>query len=115
MATGQMIARKEGALGWMIFDNPERHNAVSGDMWQVIPGMLRAFDEDPEVRVIVLRGAGERAFVSGADISQFERSRATKANAEASAAIGSRGRKSIGECRKPTIAMIRGYCLGGGA
>ena len=70
--TTKLIARKEGGIGWMIFNQPEKHNAVTLDMWAAMPRIIAAFDADPEVRVIVLRGAGERAFVSGADISEFE-------------------------------------------
>ena len=76
--TTRMIARKEGGIGWMIFNQPEKHNAVTLDMWAAIPRIIAAFDADPEVRVIVLRGAGERAFVSGADISEFEQVRGTE-------------------------------------
>ena len=71
LPTGRMIARIEGAIGWMIFNNPERRNAVSLDMWQAMPAILDRFEQDPAVRVIVLTGMGERAFVAGADISQF--------------------------------------------
>lgn len=72
--TTKMIARKEGGIGWMIFNQPEKHNAVSYDMWLAVPRIIAAFEEDPEVRVVVLAGAGERAFVSGADISELTRS-----------------------------------------
>ena len=70
-----LIGRKEGAIGWMIFNNPARLNAVSLEMWRAIPRVLAAFEADPEVRVVVFVGAGDRAFVSGADISQFEEQR----------------------------------------
>jgi len=68
-----MLAEIEGAIGWMTFNKPERRNAVSLDMWEAIPEILRRFEDDPAVRVIVLKGAGDKAFVSGADISQFEK------------------------------------------
>jgi enoyl-CoA hydratase len=110
----KLIGRKEGAIGWMIFNNPERRNAVSLEMWRAIPDVLAAFEADPEVRVVVFTGAGDRAFVSGADISQFEAERSdaeaegrySKASAAANAAMSS--------LSKPSIAMIRGYCIGGG-
>ena len=76
--TSRMIARVEGAVGWMVFNNPERRNAVSLDMWEAVPRILRAFEADPAVRVIALAGEGGRAFVSGADISQFERQRSNE-------------------------------------
>ena len=75
LGTTKMIARKEGGIGWMIFNQPEKHNAVSLEMWAAVPKIVAAFEADPEVRVIVLAGAGERAFVSGADISEFEEKR----------------------------------------
>ena len=63
IGTTKMIARKEAGIGWMIFNQPEKHNAVSYDMWLAVPRIITAFEEDPEVRVIVVAGAGERAFV----------------------------------------------------
>src|SRR4051812_26619617 len=75
--TPRIIARKEGAIGWLTFNNPERRNAVSVDMWEAIPQVLKNFETDPELRVIVLTGAGDKAFVSGADISQFEKNRSS--------------------------------------
>ena len=83
-----MIARKEGGIGWMIFNQPEKHNAVSLEMWAAIPKIVAAFEADPEVRVIVLAGAGERAFVSGADISEFESKRDSEDAIKAYDAVG---------------------------
>ena len=77
LPTQRMIARIEGAIGWMIFNNPERRNAVSSDMWAAIPAIMDHFESDPAVRVIVLAGAGEKSFVAGADISEFEQKRST--------------------------------------
>ncbi len=109
-----LIGRKDGPIGWLIFNNPARRNAVSLEMWRAIPEVLAAFEADPEVRVVIFTGAGEKAFVSGADISQFEAER-TDATAEArySAASGAANAAMAG-ISKPTIAMIRGYCIGGG-
>lgn len=109
-----MIAEIDGPIGWMTFNKPERRNAVSLDMWQAMPEILDQFENNPAVRVIVLKGAGDRAFVSGADISQFEKARSTEtANAHYDQ-ISERASKALAECSKPTIAMIRGYCIGGG-
>ena len=77
MATGDLLSKKEGATGWIIFNRPERHNAISIEMWRDLPDIVNGFDNDPEVRVIVVTGAGGRAFIAGADISQFERNRAS--------------------------------------
>jgi enoyl-CoA hydratase/carnithine racemase len=109
-----LVGRRDPPIGWLVFNNPERLNAVSLEMWQAVRDVLAAFAEDPEIRVVVLAGAGDRAFVSGADISQFGSARAS---AEANArydAISSAGRAAIADCPKPTLAMIRGYCIGGG-
>ena len=73
--TAKMIGRIEDGIGWLIFNQPEKHNAVSYEMWLAVPKVIAAYEADPAVRVIVLAGAGERAFVSGADISEFENNR----------------------------------------
>src|SRR3546814_11003082 len=77
LGTYRMIARKEGGIVWMICNAPDRRNAVSFAMWQAIPKILKAFAEDDEVRVVVMRGEGGKAFVSGADISEFAEKRST--------------------------------------
>lgn len=113
--TEKLLAIKEGHIGWIVFNNPEKHNAVSMDMWQSVPMAFEAFNNDPDVRVVILKGAGEKAFVSGADISQFkERRSSPEAVAEYNRASDQAG-DAIRNCPKPTIAMVRGYCIGGGA
>jgi enoyl-CoA hydratase len=114
LATENMVAEIDGPIGWMTFNNPARRNAVSLDMWEAIPVILDRFEQDPAVRVVVLKGAGEQAFVSGADISQFEKVRSSpESNAHYDAVSGKASERLI-ECGKPTIAMIRGFCIGGG-
>ena len=111
---GKMLAGSIGNVGVMIFNNPERHNAITFDMWDGVADILDRFEADASIRVVVLGGAGERAFVSGGDISQFG---AQRANAEADAnitRITARGRQKLASFAKPSIACIRGYCLGGG-
>jgi enoyl-CoA hydratase/carnithine racemase len=110
----KMIAEQDGAIGWLIFNNPARHNAMSLDMWAAVPRIVARFVDDPQVRCIVLRGAGERAFVSGADISEFERVRASKEETLAYDEVGERANQALATCPKPTVAMIHGYCIGGG-
>jgi len=110
----KLVGRKDGAIGWMIFNNPERRNAVSLDMWRAIPEVLAAFEADPEVRVIVFTGAGERAFVSGADISQFEAERSDAAAEARYSSASAAANAAMAGLSKPSIAMIRGYCIGGG-
>lgn len=114
LPTEKMLARIDGPIGWITFNNPSRRNAVSLDMWEAIPTILDRFENDPQVRVIVLHGTGEAAFVAGADISQFEK---TRSSAETNAhydSISEMASRRLYECSKPTIAMIHGWCIGGG-
>ncbi len=112
--TDKMLSRKEGGVGYLIFNNPERHNAVSLEMWEAAGGILEGFAADKDVRVVVLTGAGGKAFVSGADISKFESERSSKEAIDRYNVIVDRANAAIYEFPKPTIAMIRGYCIGGG-
>jgi len=110
----RIIARRDGAIGWLVFNNPERRNAVSLDMWEAIPRVLDDFGADPAIRVVVLSGAGDKAFVSGADISQFEKDRSSAEAVKRYDEIGERAQSRLASYDKPLLAMIRGYCLGGG-
>ena len=112
--TEKLVAKKEGAIGWIVFNNPARHNAVSLEMWQSLPLVLDAYANDPEVRVIILRGEGDKAFVSGADISQFKEKRSSTEAVKIYNATSDVASEALRACPKPTIAMIRGYCIGGG-
>ncbi len=112
--TEKMIAEVKDGIGWMIFNNPERRNALSLDMWEGISTILESFQQDESVRVVVMKGAGDKAFVSGADISQFDDNRSNEEQVAQYAAILSRAREHLVGLDKPFIAMIRGYCLGGG-
>ena len=112
--TDKMLSRKEGGVGYLIFNNPERHNAVSLDMWEAASGMLDDFAADKKIRVVVLTGAGGKAFVSGADISKFESERSSKEAIDRYNVIVDKANTAVYEFPKPTIAMIRGYCIGGG-
>jgi enoyl-CoA hydratase/carnithine racemase len=113
-ATDKMLARKEGRVGTMIFNNPERHNAVSLEMWQAATEILADFASDDEVRVVVVTGAGGKAFVSGADISKFESERATQEAVQRYNATSQAFYASLYNFPKPTLAQIVGYCIGGG-
>lgn len=112
--TEKMIAETGAGIGWMIFNNPERRNALSLEMWEAITTILDSFQRDDAVRVVVMKGAGDKAFVSGADISQFEDQRKNAEQAERYAAMSAGARQKLASLDKPLIAMIRGYCLGGG-
>jgi enoyl-CoA hydratase len=112
--TDKLIARKEGSIGWVIFNNPERHNATSYEMWQSLPLVLKNYASDPEVRVIVFRGTGDKAFSAGADISQFKEKRSAPEAVQSYNEAADAASRALRECAKPTIAMIHGYCIGGG-
>jgi enoyl-CoA hydratase/carnithine racemase len=112
--TDRMLARIEDGIGWMTYNNPARLNAMSMDMNQAVPRILGAFQESPDVRVVVVTGAGGRAFVSGADISEFgDKRTSVEARAEYDRVAADAGR-AWATVDKPIIAMIRGYCIGGG-
>ncbi|HUB12948.1 MAG TPA: enoyl-CoA hydratase [Acetobacteraceae bacterium] len=114
LPTDKMLAHIDGAIGWIVFNNPSRRNAVSLDMWETIPAILDQFETNPAVRVIVLRGTGETAFVSGADISQFEQARSSpETNLRYEHAVNEASHR-LHDSAKPTIAMIHGWCIGGG-
>jgi enoyl-CoA hydratase len=112
--TDKMLSRKDGGVGFLIFNNPERHNAVSLEMWAATRDILDSFRNDPEIRVVVLTGAGGKAFVSGADISKFGAERSSEEAVAKYNATTEQAFSAVHDFPKPTIAMIRGYCIGGG-
>ena len=112
--TEKVLARKDHGVGHLIFNNPERHNALSLDMWEAAGVILEDFVSDDSVRVIVLSGAGGKAFVSGAYISRFDDECANVAAIDAYNAVVDRTTTTLSESPKPTIAQIEGFCLGGG-
>jgi enoyl-CoA hydratase/carnithine racemase len=112
--TDQIISRRADGVGRIVFNNPERRNAVSLEMWQAVEGALDAFANDDEVRVVVLSGAGDKAFVSGADVSKFDDERAGAAAVAHYDATTARVYAKLERLPKPTIAQISGSCVGGG-
>ena len=104
---------KDGAIAWITVENPARMNALTAAMWKAIPDAIAQAVADPDVRVVVLRGAGEKAFSAGADISEFENSRTGDA-AKTYDILNDAAFNALIGCLKPTIAMIHGFCLGGG-
>lgn len=111
--SGAIRSTKEGPLGWIVFDHAERRNAITLDMWRAIPSAAAALDRDDAVRVVLLRGSGEAAFVSGADISEFEAARSSK-TARGYEEDKQRAIVALEAIRKPVLAMIHGFCVGGG-
>jgi enoyl-CoA hydratase len=113
-ATAPLLLEKDGPIGWIIFNQPEKRNAVSQEMWQLMPDYVEDLAGDETIRVVVLRGAGEAAFVSGADISQFKDRRRNMADEAEYRKISARGGEALAALTKPLLAMIHGYCIGGG-
>ena len=112
--TGKILAEVSDGVGWLTFNNPERRNAVSLEMWQGLAQATTAFEADPEVRVVVLRGAGGRSFAAGADISEFEQHRANAEQKKRYGELAAGGHRGLAKLSKPLIAMIQGFCIGGG-
>jgi enoyl-CoA hydratase/carnithine racemase len=114
MSEGKLTVEKRGAIGWVIFDHAARRNAINGAMWRGIPPAMQRFEQDPEVRCVVFRGAGTEAFAAGADISEFEKVRSARGAVAEYDELLDQVLHSIQDARKPSVAMIYGYCIGGG-
>lgn len=112
--TDKIQAEIGGVVGWLTFNDPEKHNAISVEMWEAVPKVLEEFSENPDIRVVVLTGAGHKAFVSGANISQFDNLRTGEEIVKRYESAAESAMESIYRCTKPTIARINGYCIGGG-
>ncbi len=112
--TDRVAAGLDGATLRVRFNNPARHNALSVDMWAAVPRLLQQASGDDRVRLVVFSGAGEKAFVSGADISQFEDMRAAREAVTRYEALAEEALTGIHDFPKPTLACIRGWCIGGG-
>ncbi len=109
-----LLVDKRGAVGWLTFNQPAKKNAINDAMWRGIPQAMARFDADPEVRCVAFRGAGTEAFAAGADISEFEKNRSERGAVAQYDDLLDRVLHSIQGSPKPTVAMIYGYCLGGG-
>ena len=112
--TEKLVLQKDGPIGWITFNQPEKRNAVSQEMWQAMPEDVADLSADPAIRVVILRGAGETAFVAGADISQFKDRRRNAADEEEYRRISGAGSEALARLGKPLVAMIHGFCIGGG-
>jgi enoyl-CoA hydratase/carnithine racemase len=111
---GRILVARDGAIAWILFDHSERRNAITVEMWRQIPAVAEDLGGDPEVRVVVLRGAGDVAFVSGADISEFQHDRNAE-NSEQYELLNGAAFDALAAIDKPVIAMLHGFCVGGGA
>ena len=113
-STDKILGHVQDGIGHIIFNNPEKRNAVSLDMWRRVADLLDDYEKDPAVRLVVLSGAGGKAFVSGADISKFDSERNTEGAVAEYGRVTGEVYTKLQEFPKPTIARINGYCIGGG-
>src|SRR6201987_3183286 len=113
-ADGKILQDVRDGVGVITFNNPDKRNAMSLEMWEGLGSALIELRDNPDVRVVILVGAGDKAFVSGADISQFEKTRHNAAASEEYSKKSDAQRALLGSFPKPTISCIRGFCLGGG-
>jgi enoyl-CoA hydratase len=109
-----LIVEKKGTVGWIVFNQPAKKNAINDAMWRGIPEAMARYDADREVRCVAFRGAGTEAFASGADISEFAKIRAERAAVSQYDGLLDRVLHSIQGSPKPSVAMIHGFCMGGG-
>lgn len=112
--TEHLVVEKRGAVAWITFNDPARHNAVSYAMWEGITTALAHLETDSEIRAVVLTGAGEKSFVSGANIKQFDDLRSGREAAQDYEVVAERAQLAIYNFSKPSLARIHGYCIGGG-
>jgi enoyl-CoA hydratase/carnithine racemase len=112
--TDRILTRKDGAIGHVIFNNPDKLNAISLDMWEGMGRAVDLFEADPEIRVIVVSGAGGKSFVAGADVSKYEEERMGENAQEHYAQTGERSLSALYNSTKVTVAAIDGWCIGGG-
>ena len=110
----EILVERDGAVATLTLNRPEQRNAISYDMWVRLPGLLAELDADDAVRAMLLTGAGEKAFSAGADIKDFEETRSTPERARNYRHAVNEACDALNALSKPTIAAIRGYCLGGG-
>jgi enoyl-CoA hydratase/carnithine racemase len=113
-STSKLVVSLSGGIATLAIDNPSKHNALDLEMWTAFPGIMAALNRDPEVRVVILRGAGRESFASGADIGEFATLRADAEGGRRYEASNEAAFWAVAHCAKPIIAMIRGFCLGGG-
>jgi enoyl-CoA hydratase/carnithine racemase len=113
--TDDLVVNRDGAIATVLLNRPATHNAITLAMYSALPGIMADLADDASVKVVVFRGAGTKAFASGADISEFEQVRGNAASARAYNEKVAAAERAIEQFPKPTIALIHGYCIGGGA
>lgn len=110
----ELYLEKDGAIASLVINRPEKRNPISFRMWQELPALVAEVEADQAIKVLVLRGAGEAAFSAGADISEFDKYRADSEGARLYNEATHEGERALAGLSKPSIAMVRGYCIGGG-
>ena len=114
MSKGRLRVERDGPVGRLVLDNPERRNAIGADMWRAIPPAMAGFNADASIRCVVIRGEGSQAFAAGADISEFENNRSSEGEVKEYEAAITAAHHAIESSPKPVIALIHGFCVGGG-
>jgi enoyl-CoA hydratase len=107
-------AWRDGSTGFLLLDRPERRNALNREMWAALPSLVKALDSDPETRLLVVKGAGSEAFAAGADISEFADARSSPEKVAEYETLNGAAFAALRNTSKPAIAMIQGFCIGGG-
>lgn len=110
-----LLIERRDAIATVTLNRPSSHNAISVEMYRDLPALVRELDSDSSIKVVVLRGAGQRSFASGADITEFEAERSDAVKAAAYNEKVAAAEHALEGLSKPTLAMIHGYCIGGGA
>jgi enoyl-CoA hydratase len=114
MGNNHVYLEKNGAVATLFFNRPEKRNALTHEMWKAIPGLVKDAGEDANIKVLVLRGVDETSFAAGADISEFKTLRSTAAGAKIYNDATHEAERAVATFKKPTIAMVQGFCIGGG-
>ncbi len=109
-----VLIERDGAIATVVLNRPEKLNALTKPMWQRLGEVIEGLSAENDIRCIVLRGAGDKAFAPGNDISEFENERANVEQARAYGAIMRRTLEAFERCRHPLVALIKGICVGGG-
>ncbi len=110
----KILIERDGPIGHLIINNPAKRNAMSLDMWRAIPDAIEKLENDPQIHLIVVTGSGNTAFVSGADISEFDEVRGDTKSATFYDDMNAEAYRAIRNVKKPTLALIQGFCMGGG-
>ena len=114
LSTEKMTASIDDGIGRLVFNNPAKRNAMSLEMWRGVEESMRQFRASDDVRVVVMSGAGGKAFVSGADISEFDKQRSNIEQQREYNELAAAGSRALAQCEKPLLAEITGFCIGGG-